>query len=578
MAKSPLVAVRGNTYPVRAKLAAMGARWDAAEKAWMVPADKAEAAFALVGGGGRGGNGGNGGGAAFTNFVPTPEQAALRDFVMGSEGNLFCEAGAGAGKTTTSLWLIGLLAARAAGALRIAFVAFNADVKTDIAEKAPGGVEVLTMNALGFRACCRAWNVSAKSVDCSNDHLIAVWRDVLGHDVVKANYAFYAKCSKLVDLAKGALVDTSASDATEALSVLAADFELDLNGEERAALALVIDTMNAQANDTTLRTSMSFTDQMWLPVVQGLGLPLYDVLVIDEAQDTNALQLEMLSRCVAPAGRVIAVGDRRQAIYGFRGADSRAVDSIVERFGATVLPLMTTFRCAKAIVREAQAIVPQFRAGENNAEGIVRSIDVSKLLGQIQPGDFVISRTNAPLVAACLRALAAGIPAAIVGKDMTSRLSTLAKKIGKRAKDGSVGAFCAAAEEHAAREIEKLAARIPVREAAIDAIRDNVDCLLAFAENAETFDGILANIANVVRENDSTARVDFTTTHKAKGRERNRVFLFRDTFLCSRKDPKTGEWMTPSEEEFNLLYTATTRAKNELVYVNGTKRMTRRDQ
>jgi hypothetical protein len=42
------VAIEGNTYPVRDQLRAMGGRWDAARKVWMVPASRADEARALV--------------------------------------------------------------------------------------------------------------------------------------------------------------------------------------------------------------------------------------------------------------------------------------------------------------------------------------------------------------------------------------------------------------------------------------------------------------------------------------------------------------------------------------------------
>jgi hypothetical protein len=44
------VLVTGNTYPVKDQIKALGAKWDAAAKGWRVPADKADAARALVGG------------------------------------------------------------------------------------------------------------------------------------------------------------------------------------------------------------------------------------------------------------------------------------------------------------------------------------------------------------------------------------------------------------------------------------------------------------------------------------------------------------------------------------------------
>jgi hypothetical protein len=43
-----MVEIRGNTYPHREALRAMGGKWNAAKQCWMVPADKADEARALV--------------------------------------------------------------------------------------------------------------------------------------------------------------------------------------------------------------------------------------------------------------------------------------------------------------------------------------------------------------------------------------------------------------------------------------------------------------------------------------------------------------------------------------------------
>lgn len=48
MAIQNLVAISGNTFPVKDQLRAMGGRWDAARKVWMVPTDAARAANDLV--------------------------------------------------------------------------------------------------------------------------------------------------------------------------------------------------------------------------------------------------------------------------------------------------------------------------------------------------------------------------------------------------------------------------------------------------------------------------------------------------------------------------------------------------
>jgi len=560
--------VSGNTYPVKDALKRMGARWNGAEKVWMVPANKHAEAVQLVGRGAAGKKA-----VSFADFVPTPEQAALRDFVFGSEGNLCCRAGAGAGKTTTSLWLVGMLAERAASAgrsCRIAFVAFGSKIQKDIAEKAPAGIEVCTMNALGFRALKRVWDV--KEIDVDQDFLFQLFKHRFGVEKVREDYSFFVQVKKLIDLAKGALAET-----TEDLEILAVDYQLDLNGSLPRAIEISLSIMNEQRADKSPRKVMDFTDQQWLPVVHGIEMPKYDVLVIDEAQDTNALQLEMLTRCVAEGGRVIAVGDRDQAIFGFRGADEIAMDKIVERFDMTELPLMTTFRCGKAIVREAQALVPEYRAGEDNAEGVVRSIDASQLLAQLEPGDFVLSRTTAPVVSACIRALSKGIPAAVIGRDLGKSLTALAKKVRKAASHDDVDGFVEAALAWRGREVQKLEKKIPVPEAAIDALIDRASCLVAFADASDSVDEIFERINGVCREEGSKDRVDFSNTHQVKGGERDRVFMFVETYMMPRKDRATGEWLPPADEERRVKYVAITRAKNELVYVTGVKKAGRRN-
>lgn len=44
------VLITGNTYPVKDQIKALGGRWNGDAKGWMVPADKANAARALVSG------------------------------------------------------------------------------------------------------------------------------------------------------------------------------------------------------------------------------------------------------------------------------------------------------------------------------------------------------------------------------------------------------------------------------------------------------------------------------------------------------------------------------------------------
>ena len=45
-----MIAIVGNTYPVKDQIKALGGQWNAAAKAWMVPQARAKEAWALVNG------------------------------------------------------------------------------------------------------------------------------------------------------------------------------------------------------------------------------------------------------------------------------------------------------------------------------------------------------------------------------------------------------------------------------------------------------------------------------------------------------------------------------------------------
>ena len=66
----------------------------------------------------------------------------------------------------------------------------------------------------------------------------------------------------------------------------------------------------------------------------------------------------------------------------------------------------------------AQEIVPSFQAGPNNADGTVTSCTAKHVLTEAKPGDFVLSRSNAPLLGLCLQFIKQGVRANIQGRDV----------------------------------------------------------------------------------------------------------------------------------------------------------------
>jgi ATP-dependent helicase/nuclease subunit A len=109
---------------------------------------------------------------------------------------------------------------------------------------------------------------------------------------------------------------------------------------------------------------MDFTDQIRL--VRDLLLNRQDILaqvrqdihylLVDEFQDTNSLQLEIVDLLVGTShtkGRLMAVGDIKQSIYRFRGAEAGLIQGLAERMQAgngSIIPLTRNYRSNPAII------------------------------------------------------------------------------------------------------------------------------------------------------------------------------------------------------------------------------------
>src|SRR5207249_10601646 len=72
-------------------------------------------------------------------------------------------------------------------------------------------------------------------------------------------------------------------------------------------------------------------------------------ILVDEFQDTDAVQAEVIERLASPSVPLFVVGDEKQSIYGFRGADVTVFRRAWARLGGA-LPLGRNFRSQPAIL------------------------------------------------------------------------------------------------------------------------------------------------------------------------------------------------------------------------------------
>jgi ATP-dependent DNA helicase Rep len=81
-------------------------------------------------------------------------------------------------------------------------------------------------------------------------------------------------------------------------------------------------------------------------------------VLVDEVQDTNAVQYDLLKALVGEAGHFTAVGDDDQSIYGWRGATIDNLRRLPQDYPAlAVIPLSQNYRSTGHILRAANAVI-----------------------------------------------------------------------------------------------------------------------------------------------------------------------------------------------------------------------------
>ena len=120
-------------------------------------------------------------------------------------------------------------------------------------------------------------------------------------------------------------------------------------------------------------------------------------LLIDEFQDTNAIQYGFVRLLAGDNGHVFVVGDDDQAIYGWRGAKVENVQKFLQDYpGAVTLKLEQNYRSSANILGAANAVITHNpdRLGKQlwTESGEGEPIDLYAAYNEIDEARFVIER------------------------------------------------------------------------------------------------------------------------------------------------------------------------------------------
>jgi len=361
-----------------------------------------------------------------------------------------------------------------------------------------------------------------------------------------------------------------------------------------------------------------------VPKVQEKYHQQFKYVLVDEYQDTNHAQYVLTTLLAGPDKNLCVVGDMAQAIYSFRGADSRNLLNFQKDFlEAKVFQLSQNYRSTPEIITAAAKLIKNNRQHLNldlwtgNPSG--KKITVYLALNEKDEANFVISkirevgddntndiavlyRTNAQSRSLEEAFLQTGIPYKLVGgtafyerkevKDVLSyiRLIQNPLDIVSLERTEKIGKARAKSFKLLVEKNQSLAETTPL--AILDAVLkatsyldlyqkedeenvgrlENVKELRTVAASYENLADFLENVAlmgQADKKSASSEAVTLMTLHSAKGLEFKTVFMVgleEGLFPHQRSLGNLNEL----EEERRLAYVGITRAK-EALYLTHTQ-------
>lgn len=481
----------------------------------------------------------------------SPYQVAIFDFVEHGVGNAVIDAVAGSGKTTTIVKALQKIPADQ----KVIFVAFNKAIVNELITRVPKHVEVRTMHSFGYGAV--RFHLG-KDVNMKDDKVMSIIKQLYPAWNVPEDIAegFMHRVRQIVDLARLNLVNSinELYDIVEHYGIEIVDTEV-----EKAWVVVGV--------SRNFKKMIDMTDMVYLPAYFKWKCKTYDWVFVDECQDLNKCQQELLKLMVKPkTGRFVAVGDPRQAIYGFAGADAESFKALASIPNTITLPLSVNYRCPTEVIKLANKIVPQLQAHDGAPEG---KVDYEGKWKEVQDGDYILCRNVRPLVKLCIDFLIDGKKAHVRGRDIGINLVSMLKRTKQPLFENALKAMYLESERVIKRAVTRGKNETEVRESmAAKTSNDKIQAIEIIGRDLVHTEEVIAKIEALFT--DDKKGIILSTIHKAKGLEADNVHILNPELMPSPWAKKPWE----KEQEENLTYVAYTRTKKKLSFIadyDGTK-------
>ncbi|MCI2421095.1 AAA family ATPase [Saccharopolyspora sp. K220] len=464
-------------------------------------------------------------------FTPTEEQQVVIDILLNSQ-RLKVVAGAGAGKTETLKQCATRLASK-----KVLYTAFNRDIVKAGSGKFPKNTNCFTSHKLAYDAVAKPY------VNRLNESGRMPWRvkaEVLGiTEGVKITRSQFLGAGTLAGL------------VSEGVENFCRGSEAEIDWHHLPKIDGLHKSQNYQLRTMLLPYAKRYWEDLRRTDAQGggrmpftpnhfrkiwqLGEPIlpYDVVLLDEAQDTAEVFMDVVRR---QSAQTVLIGDTAQSVNEWAGATNA-----IEHFNAPELRLTRSFRFGVEVAEEGNKWLSLLRT-DMRITGTGHS-----RVGDVPNPTAVLTRTNGEAVRQLMLAQDAGLRVGLAGGKARTEITQLCRAADdlKRGKGTWVKALMAFTYWD---ELQQYAE---------DEARD----LLPFVRMVDTCgtDTIRSALKNLVTV-DRADRV-ISTAHVSKGLEFRRVKIGED---FTEPVDEHGSPIDPTTQDIKLAYVAVTRAMQEL--------------
>lgn len=543
--------------------------------------------------------------------TPTVAQQKIFDFVKNGTGNGIIDAVAGAGKTTTLIECVSHIP----NINDVIYCAFNTSIRKELQKKfkdANQNVKVSTIHALGFQMLRATKNFRLDDYKYNHiikepkffDSLIPNIDKILGFhshptvgelrqleerryildwdekNTLNEGQQYVGKIiRRLLDINQKYRC-TLEEDDVKCYDTMIRHFgiipyheqTMSTYNEEVKAYFSLHQKLIKEGNSIAISHGIiDFTDQIYLPFIMNLtAQKKYGFVFVDECQDLSKAQVKVVEKFLREDGRLLAVGDPYQAIYGFAGADCNSFQRVTKAFNCTVLGLTDCFRCPQDVIRLTQSLRNDIK-GFKEYPGKIYNIPNREVLINIKEGDLVICRSRLPLRALALKLINKDFKVKIHPDELQEFMGDYKKnfttqELRKVLNEDIIEQFFEYAKERNKKRItrenqnvDSIIRKILIKEE-VDTMVSTLDFLKKkyFDWHLNTLENILKRL-KLMLSNPSDDAIRISTIHRAKGLENDRVFILEYDKL-----PPARELEWENIQERNLHYVAITRPKEEL--------------